>query len=394
MTNADQTAREHKGLVVGAAGMMVAGILTTFLSPLLAVMFTYELGFNVREAGVLVASGQGGVALAVLLTVPVLPRLNRKMVGIAGAVIAAICLAFIGFADGFGAVLALQIGSGVGAGLSYASANSSLAYSRYPERAFSIVTISGMVVGAIMLTLGPTLYDIWPDDGIYVGIAVAELLCIGLIIRLPEVRHLDENPTAPARSDLATPERKLGPAIALLVAMWMLSIGNAMVWTFAGSISARAGLSDQAAATFLGLSQLLGLIGAGVTLTIGGKVGKMLIIVPAVSSLAIGNLLVGTATTVSPFMIGFVAINLAFYCLGPLLLALAAELDTTSGRLVVVASAITLLAGSAAPALGGWIAGSEEHWSRLGITAMVLMISALPLLVIPVRAAKNRVTGG
>jgi MFS family permease len=393
MTNAHRTA-EHRGLVVGAAGMMMAGILTTFLSPLLAVMFTYQLGFNVSEAGVLVACGQGGVALAVLLTVPVLPRLNRKTVGITGAVIAALCLAFIGFADGFGPVLALQIGSGIGAGLAYASANSSLAYSRYPERSFSIVTVSGMLVGAIMLTLGPTLYDIWPEDGIYIGIAAAELLCIALISRLPEVRELDQNPTAALQFDSAKSKRKLGPAIALLVAMWMLSIGNAMVWTFAGSISARAGLSDQAAATFLGLSQLLGLIGAGITLTWGGKVSKMLILIPAVSSLAVGNLLVGTATSPGPFMVGFVGINLAFYCIGPLLLALAAELDTTAGRLVVMASAITLLAGSAAPALGGWIAGAGEQWSRLGIAAMVLMISALPLLVIPVRAAKNRLTGG
>lgn len=79
---------------------------------------------------------------------------------------------------------------GLGAGLSYASANSALAYARYPERAFSIVTISWMLAGAAMLTLGPMLHDAWPHEGIYLGMATAELLCIAFILRLPDARRL------------------------------------------------------------------------------------------------------------------------------------------------------------------------------------------------------------
>lgn len=387
---------EHKGLVVGAAGMMAAGFLTTFLSPLLAVSFAKEFGFGIGPAGLLVAFGQGGVALSALGILAFLPRLDRKKVGISGALVAAGCLSLTGFATGFGPVLALQIITGIGAGLCYACANSALAYARFPERAFSIVTITWMLLGAVMLTLGPILHDIWPKVGIYLGIAAAEVLCVVFMMRLPDVRGLSKGGVNLARigGDVAAgplrPTVSRGPAVLLVAAMMLVEVGNIVVWTFAESIGEHAGLSARYTATFLGLSQLVGLLGAGITLKFGAKVGKMVLIVPAFVAMAVGNLLVGTAISPPPFIAGFVVINLAFFCATPLLLALAAELDTNSGQLVVLAGSVALVAGAVAPALGGWIAGEGGHWPRLGVTGLALVLSALPLLVRPVRAARQR----
>ncbi|MCX2930959.1 MFS transporter [Mycobacterium sp. CVI_P3] len=392
-TSADLPAvKEHRGLVVGAAAMMVAGFLTTLLSPLLAVSFAREFNFGIQSAGLLVALGQGGVALSAFGILPFLPRLDRKRVGIAGAIVAALCLALTGFATSFGMVLVLQIAMGLGAGLCYACANSALAYARFPERAFSIVTIAWMLVGAAMLTAGPTLHDLWPKVGVYLGMAVAELVCVIFIVRLPDVRTLPEHEGQSADAD-PDPSARIGslvPAAILVGALFLMEVGNVMIWTFAESIGEKAGLSVQFTATFLGLSQLIGLIGSGITLALGSRVAKMYLIAPAVVVLGVGNLLVGTATGPTSYMIGFLAINLAFFCLTPLLLALAAELDTSSGRLVVVAGGISLVAGAVAPAVGGWIAGAGGQWSRLGVTALLVAVVTLPLLTVPVRAAKHR----
>jgi len=398
--------KEHKGLVVGAAGLMAAGFLTTFLSPVLAVSFAEEFHFGIGPAGLLVACGQGGVALSAFGVLPFLPRLDRKRVGIAGALVVAVCLALTGFATGFGSVLALQIMTGMGAGLCYACANSALAYARFRERAFSIVTITWMLVGATMLTLGPILADAWPKVGIYLGMAAAVLLCMVFIVRLPDVRGMDENELSASRLEeqvntqgdspdevAAAQSGRLGiygPAALLIGAMWLLEVGNVMVWTFAAPIGEQARLSVQYTATFLGMSQLIGLVGAGITLAFGAKVPKMVLIAPAVVALGVGNLLVGTAASPAPFMAGFLIINLAFFCVTPLLLALAADLDTNSGRLVVLVGGAALVAGAFAPALGGWIAGAGGHWSRLGVTALAVVLLALPLLVLPVRIAKRR----
>lgn len=393
-------------MVVGASGLMVAGFLTTLLSPLLAVSFAREFDFGIQQAGLLVAAGQGGVALSAFGVLPFLAHLDRRRVGVAGATAAAACLALTGFATGPGAVLALQIGMGLGAGLCYACANSSLAYARFPERAFSIVTIAWMLVGAGLLALGPTLHDIWPKAGIYLGMATAELVCLVFVVRLPDVRRLPEkndavDPPSAERGSCGVPfdevddarpatRGTLGPAALLVAALWLLEAGNVMIWTFAESMGEAAGLTPQFNSTFLGVVQLIGLVGAAITMAFGARTEKLLIIAPAVVMLGVGNLLAGIATRPAQFIVGLLLINLAFFCVTPMLLALAAELDTYSGRLVVVAGGAGLVAGAVAPALGGWIAGADGHWARLGIIALILVSVSLPLLVLPVRAAKRR----
>lgn len=75
---------EHRGLAVGSAGMMVAGFLTTFRSPLLAVSFAKEFSFGTQYAGL-----------------PFLPRLDRRALGVSGAVLTTLCLALTGLAGSF-----------------------------------------------------------------------------------------------------------------------------------------------------------------------------------------------------------------------------------------------------------------------------------------------------
>ena len=118
----------------------------------------------------------------------------------------------------------------------------------------------------------------------------------------------------------------------------------------------------------------------------------MRIIVPAGIALGVGGLLVGISGTPAPYIAGLIAMFVAFYCLVPLLLALAAELDTNAGRFVVLASAVTLIAGGSAPALGGWIVAPGYDWTRLGVVSFVLLIAAVPLLLPPVRAARRAAT--
>ncbi len=261
-----------------------------------------------------------------------------------------------------------------------------------------------MLAGAVMLALGPTLHTMWPKVGICLGLAVAELVCLIFMTRLCDVRTLakgeaDAAGLEPSRhSDSINDTRSAtsgssgigGPAIMSVVAAWLIQGGNLMVWTFAQSIGEHSALSAQSTANFLGLPQLMGLAGAGVTLAFGAKINKMFLIVPAVLTLALGNLFVGIATNPPHFMVGFLAVSVAYFCIIPLLLALAAELDTHSGQLVVLVGAGALAAGGIAPAVGGWIAGTAEHWPRLGVTALAAVLLALPLMVAPVRAARRR----
>lgn len=396
---------EHRGLVPACAAMMTAGFLTTFLSPLLATSFSDDFELGIEQAGLAVAAGTAGVAITALGILPFLPKLDRRKLGFIGALVAAAGLIATGFANGFVLVLVLQIVTGFGAGLCYAAANSALAFARLPERAFSIVTISWLLVGAGMLTLGPFMHSTWPKVGLFLGIAAVELICLAFIVRLPDVRLLPKDDLSPEQLEAEVEERSgahhasgqtkhvptwRSPGLILVLAILIMNIGNLTIWTFAESIGVKAGMSTEATSTFLGVSQLIGLVGAFITLMLGDKVPKMALLVPAVTLLALGNLAVGSASNPAPFIVGFLCINIAFFCISPLLLALAAELDSSSGRLVVIAGAVTLIAGAIAPALGGYIAGAEESWARLGLAAFGMTLISLPLLAGPVRSANKR----
>ncbi|CAN5505609.1 hypothetical protein BH09ACT8_BH09ACT8_16370 [soil metagenome] len=401
-----QVSCETPGLVPGAAGLMVAGFLTTFLSPLLAVSFATSFGFGIEQAGLMVSGGQAGVAVGAFGSLPLLDRLNRRLAGICSVLVVAACLVATGFADTFGTVLIFQIISGVAAGVAYAAANSALAYARQPERAFSIVTVSWMLVGAATLALGPTMQETWPKAGLYIGIAAAELLCLVFIVRLPDVRHLPKDELGPEELeaeleslDIRRPvveerpsrlTRLIYPPSLLVLAMLVMNIGNLMIWTFAQKMGEHTGMSAQATSAFLGTSQLIGLVGAGITFAIGTRVGKLVLLIPTVIALAVGNLLVGIASNPTLFIIGFLTVNISYFCMTPLLLTLAAELDTHAGRLVVIVGGVSLVAGAIAPALGAFIAGQDRSWPRLGVTALCLGLLAIPLLIHPVRSAVKR----
>ncbi len=326
---------EHKDLVVGSVGLVIAGILTTFLAPLVTALFADDFKFGAGQAGILVAAGLAGVAVAAFAIAPVIGRLSRKKIGLIGAGTATIGLVATGFwATSFPEVLVAQIVTGLGAGLSYSAANSALSFARFPEKAFSTTTIAYMLVGAGMLTLGPLLHELYPLRGIYLGMALAEALCMLLILRLPDVRNLPQaHEPPPELPPTAVTEGKprlrrfMTPGAVLVVAFLILNAGNMAIWSFAQNIGEASGLSNEATSTFLGISQLVGLLGAGVTMVLGGKVGKMTILAPAVAMLAIGNLAIGISWIPLVFMIGFVVVNIAFFCLSPLVLALAAELD-------------------------------------------------------------------
>ncbi len=387
---------EHKGLVIGASGLVIAGVLTTFLAPLVTNSFAKDFGFGTGDAGILVAVGLAGVAVAAFAISPVLDKLDRRKVGVIGAVTATAGLAATGLvATSFYQVLIAQLITGLGAGLAYAAANSALAFARYTEKAYSTTTIAYMLFGAAMLMLGPTLHDLYPMRGLYLGMAVAEGLCILLIWRLPDVRTLPQAAVTTLTTGQDSPATKrtglrrfTSPGAVLVVAFLIMNTGNMAIWTFAQTIGEGSGMSTEGTSAFLGISQLVGLIGAGVTLLIGGKVNKMLILIPSVTLLALANLVVGIAWVPIIFMLGFVIVNISYFCLSPLILALAAELDPLTGKLAVYVAGVVLVGGAMGPAVGGFVSGEEQNWAALGIVAAAMIMISLPMLAIPARSAK------
>lgn len=369
-----------------AGALTIAGILTTIVAPLLvdalgaagldtATIGGYLTALHLTQ--VIVIFGLGGSGLVA--------RLDRRGTGLGGCLLGAGALVVAGFSTNPAVLLGAMVIVGLGAGLSYAAGGSSLSFASDTDRAYSIVTIASIVVGAVVLAgtaLIPTGHN---QRGILWGIAFV-LVALGVAgLRMPALSS-----QRPSRA--VTPQSAdawLSPAGACLIGgYFLLNVGILAVWTYSGSVAQAAGMTSSASWWFLGLSQALSVAGCLIAWRMGTRPGKEWVLVGSLLALTVGKFLIGTAD-LWPYVVGILVTNLTFYTVIPFVFAAGADLNPRSGRLVVVVGGSAMAAGAVAPALGGVLAGQDGEWMRLGIGASLVILASVPLLLFAVRAASR-----
>lgn len=387
---ATRTQHEAPGLILGGGALTIAGVLTTIVAPL----FVDSLG----AAGLGTAT-VGGYLTALHLTQVIVifglggtgwvARFDRRMTGLVGCLLGAAALVLAGVSTSPGLLLALMMIVGLGAGLSYAAGGSALSYARDTERAYSIVTIASIVIGAVVLAgtaLIPTGHN---QRGILWGLAVV-LVGLGLAgLRIPHMQPVAD----PVESGPADRSWLGAPGMALIAGYFLLNVGILAVWTYSGSVAQAAGMTSSGSWWFLGLSQVLSVAGCLIAWRMGPHPGKTWVLVGSLVALMAGKFLVGTAE-LWPYAIGIMITNLTFYTVIPFVFAAGADLNPRSGRLVVVVGAAAMAAGAVAPGLGGLLAGDGDRWLWLGIGASLVILASIPLLLFAVRAAVNAKRSG
>lgn len=378
-------AREAPGLLWGGGALTIAGVLTTIVAPLLvsglgsAGLTTTEIGSHLtalhatQVVVIFTLGGTGWVA-----------RGDRRIVGLIGCVVSAAALLGCAVAPPGVLLVALMVAAGVGAGLAYSAGASALSYVADTERAYALVTIASILIGALVLA-GTAFVPLEHSQvGIFVGLAVV-LLTLGIVgLRLPSLAP----PAARGPSDQRG--EWLGvPGVLLIAGYFLLNVGILAVWTYSGSIAQAAGMSAAGSWWFLGLSQLLSVAGCLIAWRMGPRPGKIWVLVASLLGLMVGKFLVGTAVLV-PYAVGVLLTNLTFYTAIPFIFAAGADLNPRSGRLVVIVGASAMAAGAVAPIFGGWVAGTADDWLRLGLAAALVILLSIPLLLFAERAAYRR----
>lgn len=389
---AQTTAADPRSLLVSGGALTIGGVFTTIVAPSLV----EALG----TSGL--ANTQIGLHLTVLHAVQVfvifgmattgaVTRVSRGVVGVAGLVLCA--AAFIGSSllPDSRWLFAMQALIGLGAGLSYACGGSALSFAEYTERAYSLVTIGSIVVGASALALTPTMKAISADDGIYWGLAVAVLILAALGLGMPNLDHQsrDDDLTVAGSAQEQWLDKY---GIALIAAYFLLNLGILAVWTFAGQMGESAGMTSAGSSWFLGAAQVLSVVGCLIAWGMGTHPSKVWVMLASLLILAVGKFLVGSGILWA-FMLGMLTTNLTFYTVIPFVFAAGADLNPRSGRLVVIVGAAAMVAGAVAPLAGGVVAGNDGDWWTLGVAAGIVILASAPLMIFAVRAAYRRKYG-
>ncbi|MCB0930623.1 MAG: MFS transporter [Mycobacterium sp.] len=398
---------EPKGLLIGGIAAGLAGVMVDLLSPIYASSLHEGFGLSNTAAGFLVTAALGAMGVVELGLAHSIGQRNLRRTATYGVVIASLALIYISQVsdNGFWSLLVGMVALGAGCGLTFVAGNAALSYARNSERAFSLLTFWYMIFVFVMMSTNPYLRRLYPIVLPYAAMVAVQLICLALIWwKLPDTRIIAaeraaaEHAAEEADPDLAAELRRDAPAlkmfsllpILLSLAVTFSQLATAGLWTFAQELGTAAGLSAELTASFLGFSQLIGLLGTMAPWLLGRWVSRAVLGAAGLFLSACGVLVVPMVHTPTAYIAGNLVINLGYWVTLPLALSIAADLDRNSGRLVAFMLGMSAIGLALGPSLAGPLLGGEDTTLGGWVFGIIGFIS-VPLIVLPALAAERAV---
>lgn len=311
----------------------------------------------------------------VMLCAPLfITRIDRRLTGAVGIIVAAIAQLLSLQTDSLGVAILCRAAAGAGEGALSAVAIASLAASPNPDRAFGIAVSSNKVAGTLLLALIAWAADLWPASG---AVVVAAIFIAANILFVPAL------PAQPAKKIQAPSSQHIGrhySAAFGIGGMFLLAIGFGVVWPLTGQIGTASGVSPSTLAFAYSIVGFGGIAGGAAAATLAIRLGRLVPLVFGTLSMALCLALIPTALFAPAVVMTlfFWAFNIPYY------VGLQALFDP-SGRLAVLTSAMIPFGIAGGQIIAGQIA---MHFAIATVTivggaalilSLLLMLNALRL---------------
>ncbi len=337
-----------------------------------------HLGFDDQGAGYTASAEMFGLAATTILMTFIAHRVNWRKVMAASLLVMFGANAACTLTSDLNAFVALRFIAGLGAGSLVSLSFAAVGLTRNPDRNFGLLIMWVLTYGALVLWAMPTAYEWAGMNGVIWFFALFPLTA------LPFIKHLPV--TGEGQAEIEADAVNLGPRMKALALLAMLAYFTAqgVVWAYLFLIGVAGGLSEQAVANGLMLSQFAGIGGALLAALIAHRVGRPL-------PLAVGILggalclyfLIGRFEFVV-FALAVGVYNFLWNLTHPFLLGAMASFDRR-GRVVVYAVAMQMIGLAIGPGLAASVIAPGDYlnvnWLGAG-----LFVAALVLILPPVWA--------
>lgn len=383
MIESSRLTGEAPGRIAASAGVLIASVMLvlTGVQPILAGLYVGHLHLSLGSVGWVLTAEQIGALGGGLLGFQLATKLSWSVTILAACVIAIGATVATALCAGFTGLWLARFGSGLGTMLGYTIAIYFLGFVRPPDNAFGAVMVLQTVFIAVGSVIVPRL------SGAY-GYATAVLSgIVWLAVAAPAALALPKG-TSHAHASAPhpggpSPNRIVG--VAALAGLFLLVLSVFSVWGFLERIGLASGLSDDRIGYALGLGSLGGLIGGGIPMAIGARLGRVSMTIAA-TVLVVGSFIGLThphgwawyAACVLALNTGLI-LGLTYY-MG---LAVQHDSDGRLTRLLPFTQALGASAGPACSALA--VAGG-----RLGMIFAIACAAAIAASVITVGGAAWR----
>jgi MFS family permease len=350
-------------MLAAAIGLSIAGIAAFSILPVMIGAIADAQGLGASEAGFIAAADLCGFALASLWAGIWTHGFDGRRVAAAGLLAALIGNVLSLHAPGFGLLLVVRLLSGLGGGLAYSVAMSTLARSARPDRDFGLMVAAQIAYQVIALFALPRLVTARGSDAVFLVLAATvcasalALLSTNLVTRRADsTAHLASRPAA---------------AWLALAAMALFSLNLGALWTYVERIGVGIGLSSPQAGTILAAALALSILGALGAAILGDRWGRRVPLMLAFGAQLISLVLL-MRTDATSYSIGAVLYSLAWAFAVPYLYSFVTSLDE-SGRLVVLAPAAQAVGAALGPAVAASLLGGAAYAPVSAVAAVALV---------------------
>lgn len=351
------------------------------MAPVVAGQLGAELQLGPAAIGSLFTAELGAMSLASLPACYWLSRVNWRLAGtLAGSVFIVANLGSM-LAGSASTLIPLRVLSGLGGGSLMILCMGTASMLPKSDRIYGFWVMGQLVLGALGLTLLPSLFAHYGLAVFFAVLAVLMLLC------LPLIRYLPANKQQSAGTATADTTARLSlPALVGLLAVLLFYISLNGVWTFLGALAESINIDAQVSGNVLAMASLLGIAGALSATLLGGRKRFRLLLVGGYAVMIAGILLLTGSPDETRFTLAALGFKYAWTFALPFILASLASIDR-NGQLM---SLVNLVIGGGL-ALGPLIAGRmiEEFHGFQAVLLGSALLAFLSLVLILLLQSKT-----
>ncbi len=336
------------------------------------------LGFDDQGAGYVASAEMFGLAATTILMTFVAHRVNWRKVVFWSLLVMFLANLLCTVSTDLNAFVALRFIAGLGAGSLVSLSFAAVGLTKNPDRNFGFLIMWVLTYGAIVLWAMPTAYELFGFNGVIWFFALFPLAAVPFIRNFPVSGEVDAHVEADAVN--LSPQMK-GLALFAMLAYFM---AQGVVWAYLFLIGVSGGLSEQAVANGLMISQFAGIGGALLAAVIAHQVGRS---IPLTVGILGGALCLYFLFGTFEFIVFALAVgvyNFLWNMTHPFLLGAMASFDRR-GRVVVYAVAMQMVGLAIGPALAASVISEGEYinvnWFGAGLFVLSLLLILPPVLM-------------
>jgi len=335
------------------------------------------VGFDDKAAGVAVGLEMFGLAATTIVMTFISHRVNWRSVILGSVVVMFLANALCTLTTDLNTFMTLRVVAGLGAGSLVSLSFAAVGLTGNPDRNFGLLIMLVLTYGAIVLWLMPSAYAFAGMNGALWFFALFPLTI------MPVIRNLPKSGESVAQVEADAVNLSFVMKTVALTAMLAYFVAQGVVWAYLFLIGLAGGLSEQAVANGLTLSQFAGIAGALLAALTANRFGRSL---PLTIGIVGGAICLYFLAGQFEFLVFAVAVgiyNFAWNLTHPYLLGAMASFDRR-GRVVVYAVAMQMVGLAVGPLLAAAVISEGNYinvnWLGAGLFAVSLALILPPVL--------------